>query len=69
MYVEDDASVSAELELAAIHFLEGVNQCRLTVKIHCVLSFLSFYLVDSDQAPTFGLRCEIASLPAFQGLR
>ena len=63
--VEDDASVSAERELASIHFFEGVNQCCLAVKEHGVLSFLGFYLIDSYQTATLGLRREVTGLPPF----
>ena len=63
--VKDDASVPAELELTSIHFFEGVNQCCLAMKKQGVLSFLRFYLIDSYQATTLGLRREVAGLPPF----
>lgn len=65
--IEDDASISAENELASVHFSKGVDQRCLAVKEHGVLSFLRFDLVDADEAATFGLCCEVAGLPPFQG--
>ena len=64
--VEDDASVSTKLELASVHFFEGIDQCGLAVKEHGVLSFLRFDLVDSYQTATFSLCGEVAGLTPFQ---
>ena len=65
--VENDASVSAELELTSVHFFEGVHQRGLAVKEHGVLTFLRFYLIDSDQTATLGLRGEVTGLTPLQG--
>lgn len=64
--IEDDASVSIELELASVHFFEGVDQRCPTVKEHSVLSFLRFDLVDANEAATFCLCGEVTGLPPFQ---
>ena len=65
--VEDDASVSTELEVTPVHFLKAVHECGLAVKEHGVFSFLRFYLVDSDQTATLGLCGEVAGLTPLQG--
>ncbi len=65
--VENDASVSAELELTSVHFFECVYQCSLAVKEHGVLSFLRFYFINSDQTATLSMCREVTGLAPLQG--